>query len=366
MSNLDDKLKLVESGSTSFQTVLNKTASSLTGTELFFTKASRTDLTVRPYGNLFSSFNLPITTDQKNLFASGGTFYDTAITNINQDNVIVIEIPKNEYGEVIDGKTIKLTIPQMTGATQYEVICYGTYFNDSTLNITNGNTNSNYSDSSPQAEYFGVPATSDNNYNTNIAFLFSNSIKTPQVNSGSTTWAEWSSLNKFDVNNPISSTTAKQFAQYNGVSKDEVVGIAYLDKGFFVITNQTLVNNFYYSGATSSGYDSITSGSTYSGGTSFTQIYFTGSTLANATFSSYKTEFVQNITCFAMPDEFYESENPTYIETYPNGNPDNNPLYITEIGLYNENKELIAIAKTSEPILKDKFNTLSFNIQLKI
>lgn len=363
--NLDDKLKAVEQTGNAFQTNLVKTITSLSGPSLFFTKASRVDLTTRPYGNLFSSFNLPITQTQKNDFLSGGTFYNTALQNINQDNVILIEIPKNNYGEVIDGKTITLNIPQKTGSTKYQVSVFCTYFNDNTQNTSQGNYNAQYSDSSAQAEYFGVPATADNNYQTNIGFLFSNSISTPKVNTGST-WSAWSTNNKFNQTNPITDSSAKQFAQFDGSSKDEAVGVAYLDKGFFVITNPTLVNNFDYASGFSSGYDGITSGSTYTGSTGFTQIYFTGSSFSNANFTSYTTEFVQNITCIAMPNEFYESSNPTYFDVYPNGNINNDPVYITEVGLYNQNKELIAIAKLSEPVPKNKFNTVSFNINLKI
>ena len=57
---IDDKLKSVEANPNAFQTQLVKTTTTLTGPNLFFTKASRTDLTVRPYGNLFASFNLPL------------------------------------------------------------------------------------------------------------------------------------------------------------------------------------------------------------------------------------------------------------------------------------------------------------------
>lgn len=365
MSQIDDKLKPVEANTNAFQINFNRTTTTLSGPNLFFTKADRTDLTNRPYGNLFASFNLPITQTHKNDFLSGGTFYNTALQNINQDTVIIVEVPKNLYGEVIDGKTITLNIPQKTGSTEYQVSLYCTYFSDSTQNTVQGNNNTQYSDSTPQAEYFGVPSTNENNYQTNIGFLFSNSIKSPQVNTG-TTWGAWTTTYKFDPNNPLSNTNTKQFAQFDGQYKDQSVGIAYLDKGFFVITDPTLVANFNYTSGFSSGYDDIISGSTYSGSTDFTQIYFTGSSYSNASFASYTTEFVQNITCIGLPNEFYESTNPTYFDVYPNGNLNNDPVYITEIGLYNANKELIAIAKLSQPIPKNKFNTISFNINLKI
>lgn len=365
----DNFLKPVEDNGNVFEIEKTKTNTTLSGENLKFTKASRTDLTNRPYGNLFTSFNLPITDTQKALFESGGTYFNTAVSGINQNNIIIVEIPQNTYGELIDGKTIELNIPINTGGTDTVISIYSTYFSNSSENLTNGNTKE--TDSSTVAGLFGVTPSSSNDFNSNVSFLFSNQIKTPQYNTG-TTWSQWSNTNKFSKNNPLGDTSAKQFAvlnpndNLNNNTADEAIGVAYLDKGFFVITNPTIVNNFSYSGATSSGYDDVPSGSTYTGGTDFTQIYFTSSTSANTSFSSIKNEFIQNVTAFAMVNEFYESTNPTFLEVYEDGNPDNEPVYVTEIGLYNENKELIAIGKLSEPIPKNKFNIITFNVKLKV
>lgn len=367
--DLTNKLKLVETGSTVFETSVLKSNHSISGNQLKFTKASRTDLTSRPFGNLFTSFNLPILDVEQDLFQSGGTFYNTAIQGVNVDDIIVIEIPKNQYGELIDGKSISLSLPINTGSTDEIVNIFGTYFSDSNENTTNGNIR--YSDASNQASYFGIIPSSDNDFNSNVTFLFSNRIKTPQLNTG-TTWDQWTSVNKFSKPNPLGSLSNKQFAVYSPDENiqnntcDQVVGIAYLDKGFFVITDPTIVNNFVYSSAISSGYNNISSGSTYSGSSDFTQIYFNSSISANSIYSSIKTEFVQNVYALALGDEFFESENPTFLDTYADGNPNNEPVYVTEIGLYNENNELIAIGKTSEPIPKTRFNTITFNVKLKL
>jgi hypothetical protein len=95
--DLTNKLKQVETGSTVFETNILKSNHSISGNLLKFTKASRIDLTNRPFGNLFTSFNLPILDSDKMLFQSGGTFYNTAIQDINVDEVILVEIPKNHY-----------------------------------------------------------------------------------------------------------------------------------------------------------------------------------------------------------------------------------------------------------------------------
>ena len=65
-----------------------------------FTIADRTDLTSRQYGNLFSSFNYPITNEQKikftgTTFANGG-FSNTAFSGVgNQNKIVVVDIPKD-------------------------------------------------------------------------------------------------------------------------------------------------------------------------------------------------------------------------------------------------------------------------------
>jgi hypothetical protein len=367
--SLANNLKAVESGSTTFTTNIISSVSTLNNSLLKYTKASRTDLTSRPYGNLFNSFNLPITPTQQALFQAGGIYSNTAISGCNQDNVIVVEIPRNQYGELIDGKTISMTLPIVSGNTNTPITLYGTFFSDSSQNLATPNTN--YSDATSEASYFGITPSADNNYNSNIVFLFSNAINTPVLNTG-TTWNQWTTANKFSTSNPLGSTTNKQFAVFspdlnpNNTGCDTVVGIAYLDKGFFVITHPTLVNNFAYSASTSSGFDGITSGSTYTGNQNFTQVYFTANTLSNTTFTSIKTEFVQSIYCLAMPNEFYDSNNPTFLDAYADGNPNNDPVYITEIGIYNANQELIAIGKTSQPIPKTKNNVQQFEIQLKL
>ncbi len=88
--------KEVENSTGFFQkTIIPLGINILSEDNLKFTKADRTDTTVRPYGNLFVSFNLPTTRQQKVDF-TGGTYSTTAFSGFNQDNIIIVEIPKNE------------------------------------------------------------------------------------------------------------------------------------------------------------------------------------------------------------------------------------------------------------------------------
>lgn len=371
------RLKKIETNSTDYEKKLvNQGFNTLTNTKLKFTFADRTDLTSRPQANLFASFNLPITEDQQSKFLVNGDYYVTAFQYFNKDKIIVVEIPKSEYGELIDGKTIKLTIPYLSGGTQSATL-YSTFFTNIKSAVVQGDvlnellvpdssnpgvTNTTLSDTKEESEEFGARVLSQNGFNSNVAYLYSDLIATPKT-AGKTTWAN--SNYKFTPTGSTSKATAIYSATaLSGV--DVPVGIAYLDKGFIVITDEFLVNNFAYNLGISSGYDSIASGTTYTGGQEFTQIYFTGST-ASCEFRSYSTEYIQNVICLALPGEFYESNNPTWQEAFADELDDENkPVYITEIGLYNDFEELIAIAKLPEPIRKTKSSLTQFNIQIKI
>lgn len=475
----------------------------LNGNGLKFTYCDLTDLTIRPYGNLFSSFNFPITEGQQITY--GQEFANSALHNIPTNQIIVVEIPQNTYGELIDGKTFKLSFPINTNTGVSVVDCFATYFLPTLTNPNIKIMDTQYADSRSESGYFGInPSTNDLN-SSNIAFLFSNQIAPPKLainysllltssytfTSGSSSsvsytdlsipfnfvegktykiiisnmynntlgyvttqngatilgqgqpifnatigssfinlltnpsltldsssreiftytfvcnisastivlhsqgnnathiinaanieidemvletgsWSRWTTTNKFIQS--LGSTSGKLPARFNSpdnILYDQPVGILYLDKGFAVITDPTLISNFAYnySAATSSGYDNIPAGNQYTGDTTFTQIYFNDATKANSIYNSIYTEFIQAVTCIALPNEFYISNNPTFLEVYgQNGinNINNDPVYITEVGLYNQFGELIGIGKLSEPIPKDKFNIASFNIQLKL
>jgi hypothetical protein len=256
-SNLNNKVKPVESISSSFsKTVIRQGISTLNGNSLLFTKVDKTD-SLREFANLFSSFNLPVTLNQLNSY-SGSTYTNTALSGFSPNPIIVVEIPKNTYGEAIDGKTINIKFPITSGGTNVVVNIYSSFYNYTSIQTSNADTK--IIDDNTFSQVFG-----------NVAYLFSDNIATPNR----TTGLSWSTTGKFSL-------LQKELAIYSDPDPSDIdnfVGIAYLDKGFIVITNPTLVNGFVYSAATSSGQDGIPSGSTYTGGTNFTQIYFTGTTV---------------------------------------------------------------------------------------
>jgi len=72
--------------------------------------------------------------------------------------------------------------------------------------------------------------------------------------------------------------------------------------------------------------------------------------------------------CRANHNEFNYSTNPTYLsgsKIVVKNNTQENPLsYITSIGLYSADNELLAVAKLSEPIKKDPTTELTFRVRL--
>jgi hypothetical protein len=459
-----DGLKEILSQGQGFGVSAPSTTSSLSGNELLYTYANSKDMT-KPYGNLFKSFNFPITIDETNQF--NNTYGLTALGNLNTTKIIVVEIPKGKYGELIDGKTFQLTIPVVLNSVATATTLYGTYFGFSGTSTNYlGNLNTKFSEQNTYAKEFGLVPSTGNNYNSNVTFLYSNDIQRPlnpnttdsiilssaitlttnnttrltltgvtlntgdiinvivtkqdnttlpntikitigsqpliiqSVNSNfelvqgnisglspiiwddvpnSTTqniqititkknttnlsWDVWSSNNKFPNNQ--NSSNGKMYAIYGGTTPDKPVGILYNDKGIVVITNPNLVDGFRYSAGTSSGYNGISSGSTYNGDKNFAKIYFTSSSLSQSTFNSITTEFVQNIMCIADLNEFNTTKNSTFVGAYDE-NATEKPVFITTIGLYNAAKELIGIGKLSEPVKKTESNIIPFSIKLVI
>lgn len=435
--------------STTFSTSL------LNGNKLLYTYANAND-TTRPYGNLFKSFNFPITGPENGIFSAD--FNNNALGNLNAKQVIVVEIPKGEYGELIDGKTFQLKIPVMLNSVATATTLYGTYFGFSGTSanyLTNLNTK--LSEQNTYAKQFGLIPSTGNGYNSNVTFLFSNDIQRPKsvstegiilssaitLNNGisnalvltgvtlsagdvikvsvtsnqninnikitvgtpsqtlngtyqtittssptnpiiwdddipttsksiqititkqdstNLSWNAYSLTNKFPI---TQTTTGKMYARYDDPNQDKPVGILYNDKGIAVITDPTLVQGFRYSAGTSSGYNSIASGSSYSGDENFAKIYFTSTTLSESTFQSITSEFVQNIMCIAGLNEFTTTKNSTFTGAYDE-NATEKPVFITTIGLYNKDKELIGIGKLSEPVKKTEGNIIPFSIKLVI
>ena len=264
------------------------------------------------------------------------------------------------------------------------------------------------SDNSINGEYFGGPSIRNENvkgnpslHSTNIAFLFTDEILGPEMSSTTTTISSWSSgwqqdvipngytdggVDNFRFTDTVSSSnTPKAYAQ----SQDIPVGICYLDKGFIVLTDPTIVQNFLYSGS-ASGTSATTIDYGYTGVESgFTQVFFTADTSGSCTYYSFEREILLTINVVANSGEFFITENQTASSAdapyYGAGGSDTgiqfmtpfgevnqvwdlssvSSTYITEIGLYDAQNRLLAIAKPDRPIKKPKNTPVTLTLKLK-
>ena len=88
----------------------------LTGSQLRFTKIQRNPNNGRPFSNLYPAFGLPAANFE--VIGWDIDWGSNALQNIElASEAIVVEFPKNTYGELIDGRTIRLTVQLATGGT---------------------------------------------------------------------------------------------------------------------------------------------------------------------------------------------------------------------------------------------------------
>lgn len=153
---------------------------------------------------------------------------------------------------------------------------------------------------------------------------------------------------------------------------DNPVGFAVLDKGLIAITHGDIVNSIDWA----SGFlpDGSPSDGTFGSGT--TNIYFTNTDtsiygdeepVCSLEFTSLDTVFKIRTTCNSLLGQFYISNNPSWdIALANNPYAANQKVSITEVGLYNEMNELVAVAKFSEPVYKGALDLFTFEIDINI
>ncbi len=268
--------------------------------------------------NLFYSFGLPLNSNNDYMFTGvtnlKGGYSDTAYSGLAVTNIAVLAVNNSTYGESLDGKSLKLTLP--TSAGTYTI--YSTFQNK---NIPLTVEDASIYDTSIYAQAI----------DTNIAFLFSDNIKKPNGDS-TLSWATgWNTHKPFSLNR-------KQLFNFQtntnlSLTADTIVGVAYLDKGFIVLTHPTIVNSL----------GNLITGTT------------TGTSL---TFDSVSTDIYQNITCIADRGEFGTSTNPSI------GSGDS--PRISEVGLYDNLGNLIAVAKTDRHIVKNVNEFIALGIKISL
>jgi hypothetical protein len=361
--------------------------------DLLFTVCNRSSVDDNK-GNYFVSFNLP--TDSTELSTESTVAkYFPELYQLNNDKIVFCSIPPSQYSEYIDGRSITLFVP--TGGTNPSSVTglkiySSTYTSDKPLKY--GETNQLLGD--------------------NVCFLFSDSINTPYTGftaneigvktnmSGNTTWepdpTDYTKrpsavsyrevlgggisalLNQNNVPNGLNTDT--RTGSYSitpptnfpdgiaGYNYDVPVGFCYLDMGICVITHSAITNNILWSLGT------LANGGTLSNDSGRTDVYFAG-TQSNGDPAAYleytdiNTSFKTTAVCLAMPTEFWISNNSTWDRNSALNNLNSqtgiltiDPVYVTEVGLYNQLNELVAVAKMSEYVEKNYINLITFNIDI--
>jgi hypothetical protein len=311
--------KSIESGS---QTLSQSTTAigttTITGmTHIVTNRESYSD----QYANLFHSFGLPLDAAGKTNFTGttngAGGYSDTALSGLGNENILILEIPNSNMGELVDGKTIKVYLETFSGTSAYTI--YSTFENVGTANKT------------LDSYFIERSLNKPSKFGENIVFLFSDDIQKPN-NDSSKSWATG-----YGTPKPFATYKKEKFNyQKNtnaGLVPDRAVGIAYLDKGLIVITEPEIADNFDYTGATTTSATSIT-------------------------FNSVSTEVSQQINCFLNRNEFATSKNESYT--------DGDIVRISEVGLYDDTNDLIAIAKVDRHILKQPTEPITLGIKVTI
>lgn len=273
--------------------------------------------------HIFRTFNLPLTEEEKARFDAKYT--NTALQYLNNDEILYIPIPSQLYREQIDGDSIEVRFPTSGGT---DTVIYGRYFQNSNIGIPLAQL---HSESNTFANEFGSDFTESDGLTSNAVFLFSDNIAPPL--SGAT----WSDPEQYAIYSD-DREVPKCDVVTGGTFVDKCVGIAYLDKGFIVLTHPDIIAGFDFTAA-----KNVSDGTAYGGGQDFQGIYLDNSTLK---FRSFANSYLQSLNYIIQQNEFNRSSNPTFDTNT------NNSLFITEFGAYNSNQELLAIIKFDTPIEK--------------
>lgn len=369
-------LKQVESSMSTVRE--NTSAKSLTGTEIIYTLSNRT--IANKAANYFSSFNLPYTLTE---MASGSTLSKLRpeMFQLNVDKIALVSLTRDNYSEYIDGRSVTLNVPQW-GATTKKVV--SAFFSESDNTVKTNN---------------------DSILGQNIAFLFCDDINTPFSGTSEgvsvsrhtlTTWdpttdfknrpnaVAYRELHPGDKNSDARTWSSVNKAVYidegypnaldRGYNYDIPVGFVALDKGYMVLTHPMIVDNIpWTSGSTVSIDDdatvTITGGNT-GAGSGTTNIAFTSVT-SSLTYQDVYTSYSTSVVCLAMPKEFFISTNPTWdratnLAEISNETYDLDSIYVTQLGLYNIEGDLVAVAKMDRPLEKTYTNVLTFNLNIEV
>lgn len=177
------------------------------------------------------------------------------------------------------------------------------------------------------------------------------------------TVGDYGASEEYRVNSPAGEYGLLYTSSINpGISGNDSVGVVYYQAGIAVLTSSLFsgvtgmtgstgtVNNLFQTSSIQTAADSLRR--------RISDIDFNNTTELNSTI----------YFCRINHDEFNYSSNPTYLSAskivVKNDINDNPVTYITSIGLYSADNELLAVAKLSEPLKKDPTNEMILRVRL--
>lgn len=251
--------------------------------------------------NILKTINAPITKNERDLYEYG-ILSKNAYGSLKADDYIVI--PFSYQGDIIDGNDIKIVVSHED--TTYELFSslpQGTSEPDKTI----------FDDSRLALSI-----------NKNMVPLFCDEIARP-IENEEFSWSDGHGVKKpysngkklFDV-----------FTSKDLTFGDKMVGYVLLDKGLIVLTNETIVQSFDK--------------------TETLNVEIDGDVLIDY--------LAFEVVCHINRNEFISSMNSTYNT--------GDAIRISEVGLYDEYDDLIAIAKIGEQVVLDRTKPVSLSISI--
>ena len=335
----------------------NSSAVSLIVSEIGETTLSGSNLTYLPINknstssedtNYFKSLSLPIKADYVNIFtgttSQNGGWSDTPFSGLGETKVLMGVIDNSQYGEIIDGKSVKINLPVYTGFTSggigTGITTYNIYSTFPRTTIAKTELDNQYIDESsyPQS-LFGRKI--------NVAYLVSDQVKKPNNDSTKSWSTGYDTFKPFSLNGK--ELINVQTVSSTGIYADDIVGVIYLDKGIFAITNQTIVNNVV------TNFSGDTNTNTLNNDVA---LYYYSASTYNTVIDSVQKDLVQNIVCIAARGEFYNSQNET-LTVYDD-------VRISEVAITDTAGNVLAIGKTDRHIVKKKNDFVVFDVQIII
>jgi len=349
VNNTTTTKKSVDPNSSSIRdTVENLGEVIVSGVNLTYSIIDKNDNT-SDLTNIFKTLSLPILETRKNVFtgttSAQGGWLDTAFSGFATNRVLIAVINNNSYGEIIDGKTIKCSLPIYTGYTGAGVPTGATQFDFYSTFIKSGqysrvNLDEFYIDKSIYTEgLFGIGSC--------VSYLVSDELGRPN-DSATLSWSTgYDTFKPFSINNKQMINTIN--IPSTSTHADTIAGIAYLDKGIMAFTHPDIVNNIAtdFSGDTATIIENDNLG-----------LYFYTASTYNTTIDSIDNQLVQNVLCKAERGEFYRSQNET-IDV-------NDIVRISEVAITDVTGAVLAVGKPDRQILKLKNDFVIFDVQIVV